>query len=314
MPPKTTKPTDPTSAAKPAKTPRATKPKTTKIAGEAEVAKAPQAPKPPAKPAPLKMGLITDIHFGTDKQYEGQDRKLSSRALSLVRYLVNRMNGDIRPDFVVQLGDLIEDEDAETDEENYRTAIDAFKPLKMPMYHAVGNHEQVNLGLEKIHSMLNYPKLYYSFDAQAFHFVVLFSTSKAHTDIHVDAAQRKWLAEDLEATDKPTVVFIHHPIDDQDLTGSFWFEKYPKHCFVEEKVEIRETLARSGKVRAVFSGHVHRNNLQTHDGIHYITVQSLVENMSDSRKVPSESYAIVTFGDDEIRVEIAGQDPAEYRF
>jgi Icc protein len=184
----------------------------------------------------------------------------------------------------------------------------------MPVYHVVGNHEQVNLDLKHIAGKLNYPKLYYSFEAGNFHFVVLFSTSKDHTAIHVDEAQRKWLAEDLEATSKPTFVFIHHPIDDQDLTGSFWFEKYPNFCFVEERVEIRETLARSGKVRAVFNGHVHRNNLQSHDGIHYVTVQSLVENMSDSRKVPSESYAVVTFGDDEIRVEVEGMDPAEYRF
>ena len=296
--------------------PRATKADKAAKAEKAAAEKEPQvekAPAKPAKPAPLKMVLLTDIHYGTDKQYEGQDKKLSSRALSLVRYMVNRMNSDLKPDFVVQLGDLIEDEDAETDEENYSIAVDAFKPLKMPVYHVVGNHEQVNLNLEQIRAKLNYPALYYSFDAQAFHFIVLFSTSKDHTEIHVDKEQLKWLVKDLEQTDKPTVVFIHHPIDDQDLTGSFWFEKYPKFCFVEEKVEIRETLARSGKVRAVFSGHVHRNNLQSHDGIHYITVQSLVENMHESRKVPSESFAVVTFAEDEIRVEIQGQDPAEYR-
>ncbi len=264
-------------------------------------------------PKPFKIALITDIHFGTDKPYEGELKTLSSRALSLVRYLVTRMNNEIRPDFVVQLGNLIEDEDEETDEENYQTAVDAFKRLTMPVYHLVGSCEQVNLDLKQIRSMLGYPKLHYSFDAGAFHFVVLFATTKNHTEIHVDEPQRKWLEEDLTETSKPTIVFIHHPIDDQDLTGSFRFEEHPDQCFVEERVKIRETLARSGKVRAVFSGHVHRNNLQVHDGIGYVTLQSLVENISD-RKDASESFAIVTLSEDEIRVEIEGMDPAEYRF
>ena len=260
----------------------------------------------PAKP--FQFVIISDILFGCDKQEDGQFRLLPSRALSLLRYLINKMNTNLKPAFVIQLGNSIEPDDEETDEENFETIVDAFKQLTVPSYHVVGDNEQVNLSQKKLREMLKYEKLYYSFDSGDFHFVVLFASSKDHSDIHIDEAQRKWLMNDLESTAKPCMVFVHHPIDEQDLTDNFWYEKNPEKCFVEERQEVREILARSGKVRVVFSGHVYQNNLEEHDGVRYVSIQSLVRNMSKASKTPSESFAIVTPTAREIRVEIEGND------
>lgn len=262
---------------------------------------------------PFRIVIITDISLGVDSPQQGQYKILPSRALSLLRYVLTRLNNEMRPAFVVQLGNLIEAEDQEEDEETYSKGIEAFKQLSMPVYHAVGSNEQVNLNQKQISSMLKYSKLYYSFDSEAFHFVVLFSSSKDRAEIHIDEEQRNWLAEDLNATLKPTLVFSHHPLDEQDLSDNFCFEQYPTGCFVEERQEIRAILARSGKVRAVFSGHVHRNNLQEHDGIHYVSLQSLVTNMSKTGKTTSESFAVIELSENEISIEIEGLDPAEYR-
>ncbi len=264
-------------------------------------------------PKPFKIVILSDISLGADKLQDGQSKTLSSRAASLLRYQVTRINNEIRPAFVIQLGNVIEDEDEEEDEDNYSKCVDILKQLSMPVYHVVGDKEQVNLDLAKISSILKYPKLYYSFDSASFHFVVLFSTSKDHSEIHIDAIQREWLEKDLHTSDKQTIVFVHHPIHEQDLNGIFGFDQNPESCLVEERAELREILARSGKVRAVFSGNVHRNNLQCHDNIYYVTLQSMVENMSKTGKTASESIAIVTISEDEIRVEIEGLDPAEYR-
>lgn len=262
---------------------------------------------------PFTFVLISDIHFGADKLHEGFCKKLSSRALSLTRYMVNRINAELRPSFVVQLGDAIEDEDAEADEENYSTIVDAFKPLTMPIYHVVGNKEQVNLSLEQTREILNYPRLYYSFDSGDYHFVVLFSVSRSEDEISIDKTQLGWLEADLNLTKKKTVIFLHHPLDDQDLSESFWFEKKPENCFVKERDSVREVIARSGKVIAVFNGHVHRNNLQFCGDIPYITLQSLVENLTEKSKTPSETFAVVTLSKTEIKVEIEGLNPEEYR-
>ncbi|MBX9690494.1 MAG: metallophosphoesterase [Candidatus Obscuribacterales bacterium] len=264
-------------------------------------------------PKSFKLVIISDVHKGDDKVQDGRLQKLPSRALSYLRYLVNRINTEIQPDFVMQLGNLIEAEDAESDEENYDTALGVFRQISVPVYHAVGSHEQENLSLKQISSMLKYSKLYYSFDSGPFHFVVLFARSQKNEGIHIDEAQRKWLEQDLISSHRPTLVFVHHPIDEQDLSGNFWFEQNPEQCFVSERAEIRAILARSGNVLAVFSGHVHRNNLESHDNIYYVTIQSLVENMSKTGKTASESFAIVTLKQDEICVEVEGVDPAEYR-
>ncbi|MBX9693984.1 MAG: metallophosphoesterase [Cyanobacteria bacterium] len=263
---------------------------------------------------PFRVVIISDILYGTDKPRDGQLKSLPSRALSLLRYLINRISNEIRPAFVIQLGNSIENEDAEEDEENYSTIVDAFKQLTVPFYHVLGDNEQANLSSEQLGSLLRYPKFYYSFDSGECHFVVLFASAKAHTDIHIDPEQQKWLAEDLLATAKPTIVFSHHPLDEQEMYGNYLFEEKPELCFVEERAEIREILARSGKVKCVFSGHAHWNNLQEHDGIPYVTLQSLVENVAKTGKTASESFTVLTLSEREIDVDVQGLDPAGYRF
>ena len=261
---------------------------------------------------PFRVVVLNDIAYGSDKPLNGQLRSLPSRALSLLRYLVNRINNEIRPEFVVRLGSLIEDEDEETDEENHETVVDVLKQLSMPVYHVVGSNEQVNLSQKKIADALKYPKLFYSFDAGDYHFIALFSESKDKQEVHISEEQRHWLQEDLEASKKPALVFVHHLLDEQDLSENFWFKQYPNGCLVEERAEVREILARSGKVKAVFSGCVHQNNLQEHDGIQYVTLQSLVENVAKNGKTASESFTVIELNPREIRVEVDGLDRAEY--
>lgn len=264
-------------------------------------------------PKPFRFVIVSDVHIGSDNPQEGRYKNLPSRALGLLRYLVSRIGDEIKPDFVVQLGNLIQAEDPEEDEENYSKGMDAFKQLSVPVYHLVGNHEQKHLDLQQIRTRLKYQEFYFSFDSGQFHFVVLFAEDSGTGSIRIDPVQREWLEEDLRATKNPTIVFMHHPVDDHDLTGNSWFEDTPERCFVDDSVKVRAVLARSGKVCAVFSGHAHVNHLQSIDDIHYVTIQSLVENVTKSGKTPSESFAVVTLGQNEMRVEIEGMAPAEYR-
>src|SRR5690349_3403353 len=114
---------------------------------------------------PFRVVVINDILYGSDKPLNGQLKCLPSRARSLLRYLVNRLNNEMRPEFVVRLGSLIEDEDNETDEDNYDTVLDELKQLKMPVYHVIGGNDQINLTPKRIAEILKYPQLYYSFDS-----------------------------------------------------------------------------------------------------------------------------------------------------
>jgi alkaline phosphatase len=101
------------------------------------------------------------------------------------------------------------------------------------------------------------------------------------------------------------LVFVHHGLSDQDLTGNPWFEGKPEDSLIANRKEIREILERSGKVLAVFNSHLHWDKQDNHNNIPYFTIQSLVENEGD-KGIASEAYAIVNIDDDKIGVEIKG--------
>ncbi|MBI5708334.1 MAG: metallophosphoesterase [Armatimonadetes bacterium] len=79
----------------------------------------------------------------------------------------------------------------------------------------------------------------------------------------IDPEQIEWLASDLKATRKPTVVFVHQPLDDIWEGGS-----------VPNRVEVRKVLEESGKVVAVLQGHNHQDASETRNGILYWRVNS----------------------------------------
>ncbi len=153
--------------------------------------------------------------------------------------------------------------------------------------------------------MFRYKKLYYSFDSGKLHFIVLCSKVSGDETIWISNEQKKWLKKDLGSTDKKCVVFVHHGLADQDLTGNPWFEGNPENCLIANRKEIRNMLSRSKKVIAVFNSHLHWDRQDFHDGIPYFTIQSLVENENDMG-LASETRAVVNIVDDKIDVEIIG--------
>ena len=80
---------------------------------------------------------------------------------------------------------------------------------------------------------------------------------------------------------------------------------------MQERHQVRDILAASGKVCAVFNGHVHRNNLSTIDGIHYITVQSLVEKVGEP-DLASRAFAIAEIDGGRLLFAVHGEDAVQY--
>lgn len=275
---------------------------------------------------------MTDIHIGPEAPYEGKIRKLSRFSLDYLDALVERVKADSAIAFVGQLGDLIEDSDAALDRQNITAGVDSLSRLSQPVLHVLGNHEQVNLPVSELCALIGRQLPYYSVRLAAaggsertgsetdFTLIVLFSASRLHTDIHIDDAQIDWLRAELEAAPGAVLVFVHHPLDEQSLAGNIWFEKYPDYCYVEERASVRAVLEESGKVLAVFGGHVHQNSVSTINGIVYCTVQSLVESVSEdmvqagNRPQASGAYALVDIETGsgrggKIVIDVFGLDP-----
>ncbi|HLV21014.1 MAG TPA: metallophosphoesterase [Polyangiaceae bacterium] len=263
----------------------------------------------------MRVALISDAHFGPPAYYAGKLRKLTHRAEELTRRFVRRMNEVERPELVVNLGDVIEDESRERDLEAYSRFIDVLSGLEARVVHVAGNHDQVHLGDDDLRRLWKHEgELFYSFDQGDFHFVVLRTVEIRDTAVHLPSEQLLFVEADLAKTTRPTVVLMHHPASEQVLAGNRWFERAPHLCRVAERRALRSVIERSGKVVAVFNGHVHWNHLDVVRGIPYVTVQSLIENLDDDAPGrPAAAYAVCDLETHRLTITVHGEETVRYQ-
>lgn len=76
----------------------------------------------------------------------------------------------------------------------------------------------------------------------------------------VPEEQVAWLREQLEAAAGPVLLFSHQRID---VAGDY---------AIQNHAEVREVIRQSGKVKAVFQGHQHADDLKQIDGTAYYTL------------------------------------------
>jgi 3',5'-cyclic AMP phosphodiesterase CpdA len=267
----------------------------------------------------LTLGFVTDLHFGPAAYHDGKLRKLTHHAAELTRGVVRAMNEEIRPDLLVNLGDDIEDESREADLARYTECQDILRTAKAELLNVAGNHDTINLTRDDLTRIWRRDSpsapLFYSLDRGGFHLVVLHTLERKDVEVRIPQAQLDWLKDDLARTKLPVVVLMHHSASEQDLGDSFWFKGLAHLALVKERAELRRSFEESGKVRAVFNGHVHRNHLDVIAGIPYVTIQSLIENLDeDAPGRPAAAHAVAVVTESRITVRVRGNDPARYQF
>lgn len=265
-------------------------------------------------PLGVIVGIVTDLHFGPEARYQGKLRKMSHHAAALTRDFVRVMNEEVHPDLVVNLGDDVEDESRAADLARYAECQSILRTAHAPVLNVAGNHDIVNLNRDDLtRAWRRTGPLYYAEDHGGWRFVVL-HTIETDGGIVLPREQLGWLEKDLAAAKAPAVVLMHHSASEQDLDDSRWFKGRPGSALVRDRGELRRILGASGKVRAVFNGHVHRNHLDVIDGIPYVTVQSLIENVDDDAPGrPSAANAVVRLSNERIVIRVRGNDPAAYQ-
>ena len=269
----------------------------------------------------MRFAAVTDLHFGRALPYRGVDRKLTVNAPALTAAFVADMNRRVRPDFVMVLGDVIEDESPQADLDNYAQAVAILSGLNMPVRYVYGNHDLVNLTHDQLLTISGEVALNSSFDVEGWHLVRLHSTASFELPdrsgpghgLRADIAPEHldWLDQDLAAASQPTIVFAHFSAADLNLTGQFWFEDAPDQALLANRAEVRDILE-SHDVAMAMNGHIHWNNHTVHNGISYITVQSLVENATGDGE-PAGAWALVEAEATHVEVTVSGRDPARYR-
>lgn len=263
----------------------------------------------------MRFALISDVHLGPPASHQGKLRKLTHLSEELVQAFVRRMRDDVNLDLVINLGDVIEDESADKDRERYAHFVAMLREVGKPVLHVAGNHDTINLAPQELCQMWgNSAEPTYSQDHGGVHFAVLHTIEHRGERIELPAEQIHWLERDLATTTLPSIILMHHPASEMRLEGNRWFEKRPNLCRVAERRALREVIRDSGKVLAVFNGHVHWNHFDVIAGIPYVTLQSLIENLDDDAPGrAAAAHAVCDLDERRLVVNVYGAEQLRYQ-
>jgi alkaline phosphatase len=259
----------------------------------------------------LRVGIFTDLHaHDTDSPFEGKVMTTYPERLGACVKAMNAWPADI----VIQLGDFVNgafvmgadlgDPARIVDILDSTEAI--YAELDAPRYYVLGNHDMYDLSKEEFLAHTAATATYLSFDAGAYHFVILDAQyNKKGEDIghagwvvqgNVPQPEIDWLKEDLASTDRPTIVCVHQRLEiDKDLLSGGGPQ-------VLHNKEVQKVMEDSGVVIAVFEGHDHTNAHTMINGIHYIEFDQLTDE-HDSRP----SWAYVTLDPSSRTIAIKGE-------
>lgn len=226
-----------------------------------------------AKPL-CRIGLLTDLHYADKLPTK---TRFYRETLGKLEEAVTTLNAE-RPDFVVELGDLIDKATSVDEEIAWLQRIEAvFAKMSAPRHYVLGNHCVATLTKAEFAAHTAASRTpHYSFDHGGTHFVVLDACYTADgtpyqrdnfdwKDANIPPAELEWLRADLAQAKHPVVVFAHQRLDDKQAHS------------VRNAATVRDVLERSSKVLAVLQGHSHANDYQQIAGIHYCTLVAMVE-------------------------------------
>jgi hypothetical protein len=257
---------------------------------------------------PLRIAVITDIHYGPDRY-----SKKGDEAFMLLESFIRQVNS-MEVGVVVDLGDRISNTDLVNDRKHLAEVASAFKSLTKECHHLIGNHDVVHLSIEEHEKILGMSLQHHSLDREGWHLAFWNTSCVRHEGegFRLDQDDLDWLAADLAATDLPSVVFSHMPVDTGSMVGNYYFERRYAHGEQHRNASLaRDLIEGSEKVIAVVSGHVHWNQLHFMDGIPHFTLQSLSETFT-THPHAAGSWALLTLGDT-IELEVFGRDAVMYR-
>ena len=268
-----------------------------------------------AAPSALTLAFITDLHFGPKAYFDGKLRKLTHEAANFTERFVAKMNAEVKPDMIVNLGDDIEDESYALDKERYAQCQNILKKLNGKLVNVAGNHDTINLSVDDLREIWGHQgHLHYQFSHAGWCFIVMHTVERQNVDVSIHPDQLIWLEQQLQQATEPVIVLMHHSASEQDLSDSFWFHSHRHLALVKNRAEFRKILEESRKVKVVFNGHVHRNHLDLINGIPYVTFQSLIENLDeDAPGRAAETHAIVKLSAERMIVRVEGNDKAKYQ-
>ena len=234
----------------------------------------------------LRIAHITDVHV--------LDKPNAETCFARVLGEINALRD--KPDFIINTGDTVMDENKQTLETVETRWVIWNKIMKgendILMKSALGNHDVwygPNDALDAVYKkderygkqwaieMLSLPNRYYSFDLKGWKFIALDSINGEH-GYQLDDEQFNWLQKELKnnISHQPVCVFNHVPILSM---GALLYAtkrkpveevKFPSGDMHNDHQRIKDLFHQYGNVKVCLSGHVHYVDAIEYLGVKYL--------------------------------------------
>jgi len=278
----------------------------------------------------LSFGLVADVQYSDleDGHSEGRTQRYRE-APGKLKAAVDAWDaqGDVR--CVINLGDTINGNSSDSGKNAAELEVVAtvFDRLAVPVHHAIGNH-CLSVEREHLRRRLGIPGSYYTVPlAPGWRLIVLDTTemsghsnlppdsdavqeAEAYMSAHplgedepqmaswnggITSSQLRWLDERLTEANvagESVIVAAHH----QAGRGA----ARPTHLAWNWK-EIRAAMVASKCVKLYLSGHDHMGGYLLDSGVHWITVEAMLEAPTDGN-----AYAVVHIHRDRLEIQGVG--------
>jgi len=254
----------------------------------------------------MELLLFADVHRGIPNWCMQQTEQITQTDNAILKKM-NKIIWETKPNIVVILGDLIIEWKWEC-----KKNIKNIKKVKAQISNknpetkiviVAGNHDfrWMNTNQQKLANALDIDKLYYSFDEDNYHYIVLFSKEDEKTKKStISKKQLKRLKKDLGNTMKECIVLVHHGMDEDHLSESF-FDGNKEKWLISNRGEVIDIFEKSGKVAFVTNGHLHWIWTTTKTkGITYCTVPAVVKDFKNksAKNIPYTLVSIIQNNDE----------------
>ena len=239
------------------------------------------ASKPEAKPR-LTFVQINDLHV----QEPGTDIKGYKSANEKAQWVVQEINRQ-PPDFVLGIGDLIHGQRLEQLPKDLAVFRELIKPLQVPFYPTMGNHEDVQREGDPVYEkayrdVFGDQRVSYTFEAGGVRFIMLNNSGATGASPEIIRKRNAWLRDVLKThPGDPKILGCHIPIvpvrDEPVLARSFGFRSYIAHD--PELLALVDEHADS--IIAVLSGHLHLTGQVERKGVRHISICGTASYPSD---------------------------------
>ncbi len=232
---------------------------------------------------------------------------LGDRTGSAEQEIFEQVIGTIKsmnPDFVINIGDLIEGytQNVDTLNSQWDMIFTNFGELKEKFFFTAGNHDAIDSTSARVYlSRINYKKPYYSFSLGKNHFIVLDNSQQEKVNMP-DLVQVQWLDSELGKYKKSDNVFCF-------MHRSFW-----KNAYTNNKPDTFHKLFIKYGVDYVFSGHDHFYCQLKWDGITYTQVGpsgSRLKVYFNEAYGAFQNFASVSVKNNKVEIKVLRPDATE---